>query len=89
MSWVFQVFTNLVTIKDDPSDPSYIWKVGFYDPDGAFIMAYQVPTQSAAADLVHYLNGGSDSAIRDFHDAFTSEPVEVSGYITTLTQIDS
>jgi hypothetical protein len=84
MSWVFQVFTNLASKGDDPSDPRHIWEVGFYDPNGDFIMAYQVPAQSAAADLVHYLNGGSDSAIREVFES----PIEVQGHTVTSINTD-
>lgn len=35
-----------------------IFAVGFYDPDGKFVTETVYPEYEAAAERVHYLNGG-------------------------------
>lgn len=35
-----------------------VWTAGYYTPSGEWVPDSDHPTQSAAADRVHYLNGG-------------------------------
>ena len=43
-----------VYIKSEPN----LWTVGFYSPDGAWHSESDCATKEAAAEQVHYLNGG-------------------------------
>jgi hypothetical protein len=44
-----------VYLKSDEA----LWTVGFYQPDGKFKPESDHDTPQAAADRVHYLNGGN------------------------------
>jgi hypothetical protein len=35
-----------------------LWSVGFYDPDGDYMIESEYNKEGEAADRVHYLNGG-------------------------------
>jgi len=51
MSWIYQSHGNR---KDRPQ-----WVIGFFNPDGDFIKVAILSEPTDAAELVHYLNGGS------------------------------
>lgn len=38
----------------------HLWTVGFYSPDGEWHPESDHKTQEAAAERVHYLNGGNE-----------------------------
>ena len=46
--------TSYVYIKSE----AQLWTVGFYSPDGSWHSESDHPTPEAAAERVHYLNGG-------------------------------
>jgi hypothetical protein len=43
-----------VYIKSEPE----LWTVGFFDPEGKWIAESDHESEGAAADRVHWLNGG-------------------------------
>jgi hypothetical protein len=49
-----------VYIKSEPR----LWTVGFYRPNGIWEPESDHSTQKAAAERVHYLNGGKNAAVR-------------------------
>ena len=51
MTWVY--------IQSEPG----LWTVGFYDPNGKWHADSDHSTPAAAAERVHYLNGGGPEAI--------------------------
>ena len=54
--WVFikEQRINYITKEVNES-----YQVGFYSPDGLFQGAYEYTEQAAAAQKVHFLNGGN------------------------------
>lgn len=40
-----------------------VFAVGFYDPDGKFVTETVYPEHEAAAERIHYLNGGIDPEV--------------------------
>jgi len=48
---------SYVYIRSEPE----LWTVGFYRPDGEWEPESDHPTPAAAAERVHYLNGGKDT----------------------------
>jgi hypothetical protein len=50
MNWLYR--------KTEPR----LWTVGFYTPDGGWEPESDHDSSDAAAERVHYLNGGSDGA---------------------------
>lgn len=51
-----------VYLKTEPS----LWTVGFYSPDGEWHAESDHSSFPPAAKRVHYLNGGTDRAQRDW-----------------------
>ena len=52
MSYVYKYRTN-------PGETANDFTVGFYSPDGMWHQESEYKTQEAAAERVHWLNGGS------------------------------
>jgi hypothetical protein len=49
------VYINQPRLKSDYNP----WAVGFYNPEDEFVTESRHPSQNAAANRVHWLNGGN------------------------------
>lgn len=61
------MYIYMQTEKRDHDNPTGLWTVGFYDPDGKFQTEDDYSSKAGAVERVHYLNGGNENEnLRNF-----------------------